>query len=165
MANEASHLCDPVFTTGILDAMAKRGDRDELSRIDSLDDLVNKLLAIQIELAQRQFLSERKEKIGQGCFLVGMLADTILRLSDTDLLRLARKNVQQPTIEEMKTSPCQAIDVLMDHSAAKLPKRDLDVLRDVLHRWNPQPEGPEPAGHTRPEETHLGSAEPLNVSP
>lgn len=165
LANEASRLCDPVFTTGILDAMAERGDLGGLSRIDSLDELVNELLAAQIELAQGQFAAGQKAKIGQGCFLAGMLADTILRLSDGDLLKLARKNIQQPTIEEMKTDPCQAIDVLMGHLAMKLPKRDLDVLRDVLHRWNPQPEEPRPAGLTRSEEAHLGSAERLNVSP
>ena len=88
-----------------------------------------------------------------------MLADIILRLPETDLLKLARKNVQQPQLDDFKKKPCQAIesslDLLANESSLnlyeKLREEDLSRLRDVLHRWDPQPADAQPTGLIRPE--------------
>jgi hypothetical protein len=144
LTEESRRLFLPEFTISILDAMAERGDRDAFSKVNSLDELVNILLSSQIELASRQFTDVYKEKIGQGCFFIGMLADMVLRLSDRELVKLARKNVQQPRIGELKTSPCQALETSLGHLAPKLPEQELTALRGVLHRWAPQPTGAQP---------------------
>ena len=156
---ECRRLCGPEFTVGILDIMAEREDRDALDKIHSLDELVNRLLADQVRLARCQFAQVHKERIGQGCFFLGMLADIILRLPDTDLLKLARTNVQQPLLDELKKTPCQAIESSLDLLAKesslnlqeKLREKDIRRLHDVLHGWDPQPADAQPTGLTRSE--------------
>src|SRR5262249_41326319 len=114
LTGEARRLCAPENTTRILDIMARRGARDILSKINSLDELVNKLLSDQIEIASRQFASE-KDRIGQGCDFIGALADITLRLSDKELLKLARKVVKQLSYDELDKEPCQAIETSLDN--------------------------------------------------
>ena len=142
---EPRRLCDPDFTTGILDTMARRGDRAALSKIESLDKLVNKLLTDHIELANRQFKDVYKETIGQGSYFIGMLTDLTLGLSDKDLLKLSRKNVQQPTLDLLKANPSEAISASMGHLLPELSEQDLSPLRKVLKSWGPAPAQSAPA--------------------
>jgi hypothetical protein len=69
-----------------------------------------------------------------------MLADLVRRLPDKDLLRLARKDVQPPDIDQLKEEPRQAIETSLDHLRPTLPEKHLSTLKSVIGRWNPQPE-------------------------
>ncbi len=120
LTGEARRLCTPKTTIDILDAMAARGDREDLSKINNLDDLVNKLLSDQIELAKSQFADE-EYRIGQGCYFIGMLSDVILRLPDKGILKLARKNVQQPDLDELAKRPYEAINKSLTYLQSALP--------------------------------------------
>jgi hypothetical protein len=136
LTEESRSLFMPEFTFSVLDAIAQR-DRDALRKIRDLNKLVDTLLASQIEQADRQFADGHRDRIGQGCFFVGMLADMMLRLPDRQLLRLSRRNVRQPWTEELRTDPGQALGTLLRHVAPKVPERDMQGLRDVLRRWAP----------------------------
>lgn len=150
LTEELRRLCGPDFTTSILDTMARRGDRAALSKIESLDELVNKLLTDHIELANRRFKDVYKETIGQGCFFIGMLTDLTLGLSDKALLKLSHKNVQQPTLDLFKANPSEAISASMGHLLPELSEQDLSPLRKVLKRWGPAPVDARPAGSHPP---------------
>jgi hypothetical protein len=66
---QSRYLCDPETTTGILDTMAESGDRDALSEINNIDEVINRLLSHQIELVNRQDAdtqTRRKESKGSG---------------------------------------------------------------------------------------------------
>ena len=139
LARECRRLCSPEFTLSILAVMEQRGDRDKLGRIRDLDELMATLLAGQVELAERQFASEYKDRIGLGCVFIGMLTDMTLQMSDTDLLRFSGSNVHQPWLDDFKTNPGQAMSAMLDRIAPKLAEQDLRALRDVLRRWNPPP--------------------------
>jgi hypothetical protein len=138
LTQEARHPFTPEYTLGLLDIIAERGDRDALKKIRSIDRLVDALLSCQLELAARQFAEDQRDRIGQGCFFVGMLADIVLRLPDRELLRLSRSNVRQPLLEELKADPGEAIGTSLGHLAPKVPEQDLRGLRDVLRRWAPR---------------------------
>jgi hypothetical protein len=143
---ESRRLCDPETTIGLLDIMAKRGDRDALSKIDSTDELANRLLSDQIELA-KELVGDSQgeiERIGQGCFFIGMLADVILRLSDKKVLRLARKELRQPGFDMLEKRPRKAIEASLANLQSTLPENDLRGLEAALDHWDPQPEAPEP---------------------
>jgi hypothetical protein len=138
---ECRRLCSPEFTLSILGVMEQRGDRNKLGKVRDLDELINTLLADHIELAEGEFASLYKDQIGLGCVFIGMLADMTLRMPDKDLLRFSGSNVRQPWLDDFKTNPGQAMSVMLDHLAPKLPEQDARALRDVLRRWNPQPAG------------------------
>lgn len=138
LTGEARRLCAPENTTRILDIMAEHGARETLSKIDSLDELVNRLLSDQIELASYQ-LEYAENGIRQGCTFIGMLADKTLRLSDKELLKLASKNVDQLGFDELDNNPRQAIETSLGNLRPTLSKGDLTALRNVVDRWDPQP--------------------------
>jgi hypothetical protein len=100
------------------------------------------LLTLQIELVNRPGADTQKRirRIGQGCFFIGMLADLVRRLPDKDLLRLSRKDVQPPDIDQLKEDPCQAIETSLDHLRPALPETHLSTLKAVIGRWNPRSE-------------------------
>jgi hypothetical protein len=142
LTQQSRHLCDPGTTTDVLDTLAESGDRDVLSAIDDIDELTNRLLSAQIDLVKRQDADPQKriQRIGQGCFFIGMLSDLIRRLPDKDLLRLSRKDVQPPDIDQLKENPREAIEASLDHLRPTLPERHLDALKAVIGRWNPRPQ-------------------------
>jgi hypothetical protein len=55
LTRDARSLCAPETTASILDKMAEPGARDSLGEIECLDELVNRLLSDQLELAKRQW--------------------------------------------------------------------------------------------------------------
>jgi hypothetical protein len=140
LTQECRRLCDPETTTGILDTMAERGDRDALGKSHSIDDLVNRLLSDLIELAQSRAAGTQRriERIAQGCFFIGMLADLILRLPDKDLLTLASREVEQPDLDQLRKEPRKAIEESLGRLQPPLPEYPM------LGRWDPKPEDPQP---------------------
>jgi len=142
LTQQSRRLCDPETTTNILDTLAESGDRDILGAIDGIDELINTLLSDQIRMIKRQDADTQKriQRIGQGCFFIGMLADLVRRLPDKDLLRLARKDVRPPEINQLKENPGLAIETSLDHLLPTLPEIHLDTLKAVIGRWNPQSE-------------------------
>lgn len=142
LAQECRHLCGEGTTINILDTMAQRGDRDSLMESNSIGELVNRLLSAQIELAESPSGETQAaiNRIGQGCFFTGMLADLMLRLPDGDLLSLADTEVTQPDLERITKQPRDAIQESLNNLRAKLPESSLAVLTEVLGRWAPQSE-------------------------
>jgi hypothetical protein len=55
-------------------------DRQRLFRF--LGKLAHALLSSQVELAAREFTGSHRDRIRQGCFFIGMLANLMLRLPD-----------------------------------------------------------------------------------
>ena len=142
LAQECRHLCGVGTTIHILDTMAQRGDRDSLEESRGMDELVNRLLSAQVELAESPTGETQAaiSRIGQGCFFTGMLADLLLRLPDGDLLSLADTEVTQPDLEKITKQPRDAIQESLDNLRIKLPESSLAVLTEVLDRWAPQSE-------------------------
>lgn len=145
LTKECRLLCDPEFTISILAMLEERGERRALSLIPDLDHLVNTLLSDQIELAERQFEGFYKDRIGQGCYFIGMLADVTLQLSDPDLLRFSRRQAQPPEQGDLEARPYETMSAMLDHLAPKLSKHDVSALREVLRRWFPPPAGELPS--------------------
>jgi hypothetical protein len=147
---EARDLCSPDTTVRILDNMADK-DRDALSKIDSLDVLVNELLSSQIELASRQSAVEQ-QRIKHGCSFIAKLTDTILCRSNSDLLKLARMKVRQPGLENLENAPCQAIQTSLGYLQGTLPGPDYKNLRkQLVECWAPGELALTPQNPYRPE--------------
>jgi len=138
LTREARHLCAPETTASILDIMAKQGARDSLNKIECLDELVNRLLSDQVELAKHEFEDEL-ERIRKGCFFITTLADKALQLPDRDLLKLARKKVKQSDLNELDKRPSHVIKTSLDHMQPMLSMKDYRELREVLDSWDPWP--------------------------
>lgn len=143
LTREARRLCAPETTASILDIMAMQGARDSFSRIECLDELVNRLLSDQLELAKQQFEDELK-RIRMGCFFITTLADKALQASDGNLLKLARKKVHQPDLNELDKHPSDVIKTSLDHVRPMLSEKDYCELRGVLDSWNPWPADAQP---------------------
>jgi hypothetical protein len=141
LAQECSHLCDPDTAVSLLDTMAKRGDRDILEESRNINELVNGLLSVQIRLAENRSgeTQEAIKRIGHACFFIGMLADLMLRLPDTDLLMLSDMEVPQPDIEKLTKHPRQAIEESLGNLRSALSAPNMEHLTGVLGRWDPQP--------------------------
>ena len=140
LTEEARRLCAPENTTLILDIMAKRGCRETLSEYDNLDELVNRLLSDQIDLASDQ-LEVEEDIIRQGCAFIGKLADKTLLLKDKELLKLARKNVDQFGFDELDNNPRQVIEKSLGNLRPTLSEGDLTDLYNIVHCWAPQSAG------------------------
>jgi hypothetical protein len=138
LTEESRQLFMPEFTFIVLDAIAERGDRASLRKIRSLDKLTDTLLASQVELTTRQFADGYRDRIGQGCFFIGMLADIMLQLPDRELLRLSRQDAVPLSIEELQADPGQALATLLSRMESRIPVQDLRALHDVLRRWAPR---------------------------
>ena len=137
LTEEARNVCDPRFTIETLKAMAHNGEPDDLTEIDDLDELVNKLLSAYIPLAKSRFKAEFENKISQGSFFVGMLADAILTLSDKDLWKLSRKDVQQPWVKNLKDDLHNALSTSMGYLRPELPAENFNELERQLGGWVP----------------------------
>jgi hypothetical protein len=144
LTREARGLCAPETTASILDIMAKQGARDSFSKIECLDELVNRLLSDQLELAKQQFEDELK-RIRMGCSFITTLADKALQLSDGNLLKLAREKVHQPDLNELARHPGDVIKTSLDHVRPMLLREDYCELLRVLDSWNPWPADAQPA--------------------
>ena len=140
LTEEARRLCAPENTTLILDIMAKRGCRETLSEYDNLDELVNRLLSDQIDLASDQ-LEVEEDIIRQGCAFIGKLGDKTLLLKDKELLKLARKNVDQFGFDELDNNPRQVIEKSLGNLRPTLSEGDLTDLYNIVHCWAPQSAG------------------------
>jgi hypothetical protein len=139
LTEDSRHLCAPDFTISILKTMARRGERRSLSKIDSLDELVNRLISDEVDEIQQatgQFKAVTN-RIAQGSVFLGMLTDKAFCLSDDGLVNLSKKNVPQPGVSLLKTDPSKAISTSMDHLMPELSEDDLKPLRDVLKCWDP----------------------------
>lgn len=150
LTSEARRLCAPETTASILDIMAEQGARDSLSKIECLDELVNSLLSAQLELAKHRFEGEL-ERIRMGCSFITTLADKALQLSDRNLLKLARKKIQQPDLKELGKHPGHVIKTSLDHVRPMLSVQDYCELRGVLDSWDPWPADAQPALPNPPE--------------
>jgi len=141
LAQECSRLCDPDTAISLLDAMAKRGDRDMLEESQNVSELVNGLLSVQVRLAESKpgETQEAIERIGHACFFIGMLADLVLRLPDEPLLMLSDMEVPQPDLEMLTQRPRQAIEESLGNLRSVLSALNMDDLAGVLVRWDPQP--------------------------
>jgi hypothetical protein len=142
LAQECRHLCGAGTTINILDTMARRGDRNSLAESRDIGEMVNRLLSAQIELAESPTGETQAaiNRIGQGCFFTGMLADLMLRLPDGDLLSLANTEVTQPDLGKITKQPRDAIQESLNNLRITLPESSLAVLTEVLDRWAPQSE-------------------------
>jgi hypothetical protein len=150
LTREARRLCAPETTASILNIMAEQGARESFSRIECIDELVNRLLSDQLELAKCQFDDELK-RIRMGCAFITTLADKALQLSDRDLLKLARKNVHQPDLNELDKHPSHVIKTSLDHVRPMFSVNDYCELRVVLDNWAPWPADAQPARPYPPE--------------
>jgi type II secretory pathway pseudopilin PulG len=150
LTSEARRLCAPETTAGILDIMAKQKVRDSLSKIECLDKLVNRLLSGQLELAKCEFEDELK-RLRMGCSFITTLADKALQLSDRNLLKLARKKVKQPDLNELDKRPNDIIRTSLDHIRPMLSVKDYCELREVLDSWQPWSADAQPARPYPPE--------------
>jgi len=113
-----------------------------LDESDSVYELVNRLLAGLIEVVESRDADPQRgiEKIAQGCFFIGMLADLMLLLPDKDLTALVDNEVEQPDLDKLIKEPRQAIEESLCHLQPLLTQDRIAQLRDVLGRWDPQPE-------------------------
>jgi hypothetical protein len=157
LTRDARSLCAPETTVGILDIMAEQGARDSLGKIECLDELVNRLLSDQLKLAKLQFEDELT-RIRRGCFFITTLADKALQLSDRNLLRLARKKLQQPDLNELDKHPSHVIKTSLEYVRPMLSVTDYCELRGVLDDWNPWPAGARPVRPYTPEPSALQSS-------
>ena len=144
LTREARRLCAPETTASILDNMAEQGAWDSWSKNGCLDELVNRLLSAQLELAKQQFEDELK-RLRMGCLFITTLADKALQLSDRKLLKLARKKVQQPDLNKLDKDPGHVIETSLDHMRPMLSAEDCCDLRKVLGSWAPWPADAQPA--------------------
>jgi hypothetical protein len=138
LTQEARRLCEPNNTTRILDLMKKRGAMKELSKINSLDELVNTLLSDQIKLASDQ-LKHDKDKIEQGCHFILTLSDKTLPLKNKKLLKLASMNVDPLGFDQLDKNPRKAIEDSLCKLPPTLPDDDFRCLRTIVACWNPRP--------------------------
>lgn len=141
LTEDSRRLCAPDFTISILKTMTQRGERSSLSKIDSLDELVNKLISDEVDEIQQatgQFKAATN-RIGQGSVFLGILTDKAFCLSDDELVNLSKKNAPQPHFNLLKTDPSEAISTSIDHLIPELSEDDLKPLRDVLKCWDPTP--------------------------
>lgn len=158
LTQECRLLCDPRVTIGILDTMAEHGDREALDKIHSIDELVDRLLSGQIALVESGTADTQRriEEIAQGCFFIGMLADLTLHLSDEDLVTLAANEVEQPSLDMLIREPRKAIEGSLGYLEPPLLAHHMAQLKDVLVRWDPQPDdaqltlGPPETGPPQP---------------
>jgi hypothetical protein len=87
-----------------------------------------------------------------------MLADKALQLSDRNLLRIARKKLQQPDLNELDKHPSNVIKTSLEHVRPMLCESDYYELRGVLDDWNPWPTGARPVRPYTPEPSALQSS-------
>lgn len=89
-------LCDPNFTVSILDAMVERSELAALGRIDSLDELANRVITDLTLLAAERFEDTYRQGIEEGSVFIGMLADMIAPATSYSrrLLLVGGENVQ-----------------------------------------------------------------------
>jgi hypothetical protein len=135
LIEEPYRLCDPGFTVSILDSMVDRSEFAALSRIDSLDELANRVISELTLLAAERFEGAYRRGIEDGSVFVGMLADMTLNLSDRKLLRLSRKSPLQPSLDSLKINLLDVVSASVDHLQPEFSAKDLRTLRDTLDRW------------------------------
>jgi hypothetical protein len=135
LIEEPYRLSDPDFTVSVLGAIGDRDQRARMERIDSLDELVNKIVSELAPLAISRFEGTYRRSVEQGSVFVGMLADMTLSLSTRRLLKLSRKRPLQPSLDTLKTNLLEAVSASLDHMKPELPEKDLQALHVVLNGW------------------------------
>jgi len=135
LIEEPYSLCDPGFTVSILDSMMDRSEFAALERVDSLDELANRVITELTPLAAQRFEGAYRRGIEDGSVFVGMLADIALNLSDRKLLQLSRKSPLQPSLGALKENLLDVVSTSLDHLKPEFSAKDLGALRDTLVRW------------------------------